>query len=195
MKDAVEDLEIEEEVAEDPDAPAEVLVPKRTVVSTEKKPKTYRTIAVAAPRVLVVFCGDPRFQGPVRQFLDNELGLKEGEYLPFVIRGGVASFTVMNFFSKEGKYVTEGAVNYIKQFGSIDKVILINHEDCGKYKLLQKSAPFFFEGVKDMRLRQRSDLLGVAQQLLALMPRHLEIEKYYASFSNSSKTEVVFEKQ
>ncbi len=106
--------------------------------------KTYTTTATAAPSVLVVCCGDPRFQGPIRQFLEKELGIKEGDYLPLIVRGGVASFTVSDFLPKEAKYVTEGATNYIQQFSSIGRVILINHEDCGKYKLLQKVAPFFF---------------------------------------------------
>jgi hypothetical protein len=158
-------------------------------------PKKYTTTATATPRVLVVFCGDPRFQGPIRLFLEEELGLKEGQYLPFVIRGGPASFTVSDFLPKEAKYVTEGATNYVHQFKSIDRVVLINHEDCGKYKLLQKAAPFFYMGMRSVLDRQVEDLTSVAKKLVAMFPRHLEVDKYMAKFANSERTEVIFEKQ
>lgn len=163
-------------------------------VIEKKEPKTYDTTPTATPRVLVVYCGDPRFQRPIREFLEQDLGIKEGEYLPFVIRGGVASFTVSGFLPKEAKYVTEGAVNYVKQFASIDRVILINHEDCGKYKLLQKTSPFFFTAVKNMVERQRTDLPSVANTLSGIFPRQLVIEKYFAKFANSNRTKVAFEK-
>ena len=159
------------------------------------KLKSYKTIPVATPRALVVFCGDPRFQGPIHQFLQEELGLKDGEYLPFVIRGGVASLTLQGFLPKEAKYATEGAIAYLKQFTSIGKVILINHEDCGKYKILQKVAPFFFQASQHVTDRQRADLVLVATMLGGLSPRHVVFERYFAKFADSNKSEVVFEKQ
>ena len=172
----------------------EIPIRRTEPVVEVRGPKAYQTTATATPRVLAIFCGDPRFQGPIRQFLEREIGVKEGQYLPFVIRGGAASFTVGNFFPKETRYVTEGAVNYVNQFSSIDRVILINHEDCGKYKLLQKAAPFFFTAVKNMVDRQRLDLASVAQHLLGVFPRHLVIEQYFAKFADSNRTSVVFEK-
>jgi len=44
--------------------------------------KTYPALPHPEPEAIVVFCGDPRFQSAIRSFIEDELGLHEGEYLP-----------------------------------------------------------------------------------------------------------------
>ena len=162
---------------------------------TEVKLRTYAITANTAPRVLVVFCGDPRFQSPVRQFLEKELGFKEGEYLPLVIRGGVASMLLSGFLPKEAKYVNGGIGDYLRQFESIERVILINHEDCGKYKILQRTAPFLITAGQSLTEKSKSDLALVKHLFGTISPRQVQIDTYFAKFANPNHTEVVFEKQ
>ncbi len=154
----------------------------------------YSIQPVAAPRALAVHCGDPRFQEPIAKFLAGELGLQSGQYVPLVVAGGVASLMAGDMLPKEAKFVREAVALYLDLFATLDRVILINHEDCGKYRALERTLPFYL-GARGQTLidRQRLDL---QQAVAALTARHgIAVESYYAAFSNPSHTLVHFEKQ
>ncbi len=180
-------------------APAEAIKPAPAPPASAPEkvpsgPKTYDIMATAAPTALVVHCGDPRFQAPIALFLKSELGLVPGEYIPLIVRGGVASLNLAEILPKEAKYPRETAKAYLETFGSMRRVVLINHEDCGKYKGLQKAMSFLFTSVEGIANRQVGDLHKVAEIILGFSPRHVEVEKYMAKFANSEHTKVKFEK-
>jgi len=156
----------------------------------------YSIIATAKPVALVLHCGDPRFQEAIRQFLETELGLDKGEYVPFVPAGGVASLSEPENFSHEFRYVRETTGFYINKFTTIKMVILINHEDCGKYRAMhQHLGDVFLKPFGDMRDRQRHDLSRALDAILGAASRELDAYPFFARFANEEKTEVVFERR
>jgi len=154
---------------------------------------TYPIQPVASPTTLSVFCADPRFDGPTRQFLHEELKIPDGGFVPMQIAGGAASFSLLEL-PKELKYVREAVRFYLGLFRSITRVIVISHEDCGKYRALQQALPHLLSLVPTMTDRQRADLQKASDAILALAPRQLTIERYYARFANPEHTQVRFEK-
>lgn len=159
------------------------------------EPRSYQIQPTVEPHTLVVHCGDPRFQEPIRRFLTEELGLKSVDYVPLVVGGGVAPLTEPFTIPKDAKYVREQMQFYAEHFGSIQRVVLINHEDCGKYKAMTKALPTMLSFVKNIPERQRQDLIKVGLDVTGFMPRRLEVEKYYARFANKERTQIVFDKQ
>lgn len=160
----------------------------------ESKVRTYPVLAAASPTTLILNCGDARFQVAIGQFIAEDLGLKDGEYVHVVVSGGVGSLCEPYTRPKEFKFVREMMELYLKRFSSIKKVVLISHEDCGKYKLLSKYVgPAFLHGFQTMSDRQRNDLHKVGIAVIGLFSG-VEIERYFLKFSNPEHTEAVFEK-
>ena len=50
----------------------------------------YEAMPEVAPQAVVVYCSAPRFQVAFDQFIEKELGLAKGEFIPLVIAGGAA---------------------------------------------------------------------------------------------------------
>jgi hypothetical protein len=156
--------------------------------------QAYAISPIATPRALAVYCGDPRFQEPIAKFLAGELGLAAGDYVPLVVAGGVASLMAGDLLPKEAKFVSEAIAMYLGLFASLDRVVLINHEDCGKYKTLARALPLFLrQREHTLADRQKQDLQHSAAALTA--DHGIAVESYYAAFSNPSRTLVRFEKQ
>jgi len=95
-------------------------------------------LAESKPQAIVVYCSDSRFQRAFREFVGNELHLKEGEYIPMVISGGVASLLGAAQAS-QGVQVHKRPDPVFFSSGStrFHRVILINHEDCRHYEALK----------------------------------------------------------
>lgn len=153
--------------------------------------RTYSVLPEAKPTVLVVHCGDPRFLGAIKQFLQDEHGLSDGDYIPFVPPGSVAQLSLPNARPKDFKVAREGIEFYLTHVASVRKVILINHEDCKKYGALVALPQFLF-GMKNVSERQRHDLQWASGVLEKLSGRPLEMKKYYLKYSNPEHTEAVF---
>jgi len=156
---------------------------------------TFSVLPAAAPEVLAIFCGDPRIQSPVNEFLHQTLGLTDGMYVPVTIPGGVASFTEASALPKEFKYVKEAVDFYIARFPSIQRIVLINHEDCAKYQALREKIGPFFRLAHDLTQRHVDDLAIVEKLLSAVLSRPVSIERYYARFANPEHTKLVFEER
>ena len=171
---------------------APLQAPPATATSTG--PRTYPVPTSVAPTALVVFCADPRFHDATERFVDEELGLHRHAYLPLEIPGGVASLTLTEL-PKEAKYVREAITFYLDHFQSINKVVLINHEDCRKYKALQEQLPRMTAFVRNLAERQHLDLVKVAELVLGLVSRHVTVERYYARFANAERTQITFDKK
>jgi hypothetical protein len=172
--------------------------PKTATTPKATEPKTYPVLQSANPTALALYCGDPRFQEAIEQFLEEELGLKKGQYVPLVPPGGAASLSeqLKRSLPKEFKFLSEAVQFYLKQFESISEVVVINHEDCRKYQALQKSLGSIFLRISEaMTDLQRQDLAEMLQTILGLTSRNVGVSRYYAKFSNPEKTQIIFEKQ
>ena len=55
--------------------------------------KTYPAFPHPEPKAIIIFCGDPRFLVATNSFITEELGFKEGEYLPLSLPGGISSLS------------------------------------------------------------------------------------------------------
>jgi hypothetical protein len=156
-------------------------------------PKTYPAFANPEPEAIVVFCGDPRFQSAIASFIAEELGLGAGQFLPFSVPGGVASLSEQFARPKDFKVLKEGLEFYLTRLRTIRKVILINHEDCKKYHdLCERLGPLSLinGNIPD---RQKSDLHKVTQVVSRILSEPIEIQRYYAKFTNPEHTQVTFE--
>ncbi len=72
----------------------------------EQAIKIYNLIE-AAPEAIVVHCSDPRFQRAFAEFIQNELALRSGSYIPLAISGGVGSLAEPLKLPKEFRFMKE----------------------------------------------------------------------------------------
>ena len=155
--------------------------------------KTYPAHPSAEPTTLMIYCGDSRFQEAFARFPEEELGLRRGEWMALVPPGGVASLTEPLAFPKEFKVLKDAIAFYVDHFASIRTIVIVNHEDCRKYKAMQKIVPLFFGPANDLLGRQRNDLPKVAQAILGFLGRPVQVKQYLAKFANPEHTQVVIE--
>jgi len=159
------------------------------------QPEHVYHLADARPQAIVVYCSDPRFQRAFREFIGKELHLAEGEYIPLIVSGGVASLSEPMRLPKEFKFMKERIEYFLGRFDSIRRIVLINHEDCRHYDALKNSlGAIFLQHLKHMTERQVRDLALVAKTLLGLGAPGLQVELYYASLVKNGATTVRFEK-
>ncbi|HAL57584.1 MAG TPA: hypothetical protein DCP63_14230 [Bacteroidetes bacterium] len=162
-------------------------------MTTERQQREYDAI-VSEPAAIIVHCSDPRFQKAFREFINIELGMTEGSYVPLVISGGVGSLSEPLKLPKEFKFMKERIEQFLRRFNSIKRIILINHEDCRHYELIRSAiGSLFLNRVRDMMERQTIDLRAVSRTLLGLLGVKIEVEMYYARFTGSDRKKIVFE--
>ena len=90
----------------------------------------YEAMPEAAPQAVVVYCSAPRFQVAFDQFIEKELGLAKGEFIPLVIAGGAGVLAHPERLPKEFSFMRERFELFRKNYPSIKRIVLINHEDC-----------------------------------------------------------------
>jgi hypothetical protein len=131
---------------------------------------------------VVIYCGDPRFQKAFRDFLENELRLKN--YVPIIIGGGIHPFGVRDLLPKNFKTLWE-QIKFFLEDGQIPRLIVINHQDCQWYRKFEGYAhgiPIFQKGIID---------LHAASQYLAKEFFNIKIETYMAKLKGK---EIFFER-
>jgi hypothetical protein len=133
--------------------------------------------------VLVVHCGDYRFQAAFHDFLSR--GLNLGTYDLMVIPGGPLSFTLDEHLPKY-RWAARKWLHFFVEVHKLSRVILIQHQDCGFYK----SMPASLFVSSDLRECQERDLRRVRDILSGELP-HLAVDMYYAGWDASDS--VVFE--
>lgn len=87
---------------------------------------------------MVLSCMDPRFQKPVHQHLKNKK--LTGKFSAFTIAGGSIGVT-NNKFKKWHSTFWENLETSIN-LHKINKLIVINHEDCGAAKIANNNKNF-----------------------------------------------------
>lgn len=158
--------------------------------------RLYSVVPDPKPGAIVIHCSDPRFQPAFEQFLQNELGLAKGHYVPIVVGGGAGVLGHPEQLPKEFKFLKERLEYYRSLFPTARRIILINHEDCRYYESLKSRVLAVLGsrfGLGRGCARQDFSLVSQAfQRLLA----HLgyQVEFYYARFADPEHKHVELER-
>jgi hypothetical protein len=156
----------------------------------------YEATPEAAPQAIVVYCSTPRFQMAFDQFIERELGLAKGQFIPVVVAGGAGVLAHPEKLPKEFKFMRDRFELLRRNYTSVKRVVLINHEDCAYYKMLAERIPGFLRPHADgpnHRPREDMELIGaIFHRLLAHLG--LDVELYYARFADGDPTKVIFER-
>jgi len=133
--------------------------------------------------VLVIHCGDYRFQGAFYEFLNRNLNLNEN-YDLMVIPGGPLSFTLFEYLPKYSWASWKWFRFFVERHG-IRRLILIQHQDCGWYKTM----PLHLHHSTEPRERQEQDLERVTNTLKRDFP-DLRVELYYAGWDAGDRVTI-----
>jgi hypothetical protein len=125
--------------------------------------------------VLVIHCGDYRFQGAFYEFLNHSLNLNEN-YDLMVIPGGPLSLTLFEYLPKFSWSTWKWFRFFVQKHG-IRRVILIQHQDCRWYQTM----PLHLHASPELRQRQEQDLGRITSTLKRDFP-DLKVELYYAGW-------------
>ena len=128
--------------------------------------------------VLVIHCSDHRFQGGMREFLDEGLGL-HANYDSLVVPGGPQCLVELQSLPKFAWASRKWSRTLIELHG-LQRLVLIAHQDCGWYKWLAKWDPT--PGA--VRQKQEEDLRAANEAARALEPR-LSVDLLYAGWDSS----------
>jgi len=156
----------------------------------------YEALPQAHPEAVVVYCGDPRLQTAFEPFIENELGLSKGQYIPVVVGGGAGVLANPERLPKEFKFMKDRFELIHRAFPSVKRAVLINHEDCIYYRLLAEKIPgFLTDDASKLRHRPGEDMdriAGVFDRLLSHFG--FQPEFYYAKFTDADHSRVTFDR-
>ena len=162
----------------------------------EEARATYAAVREAKPEAIIVYCSDPRFQTAFDEFIQKELGLAKGQFMPLIIGGGAGVLGHPEQLPKEFKFLKERFELYREVFPSLRRVVLINHEDCRYYEFLKtKLIGFLGQRFVISPEHARDDLALVSKAFKHLLP-HLgfAVEFFYARFADAQRSRIFFEK-
>ena len=158
--------------------------------------RIYAAVLDPKPSAIVIHCSDPRFQGAFEQFIEHELHLTTGQYIPIIVGGGAGVLGHPEQLPKEFKFLKERLEHYYRIFPTARRIILINHEGCRYYESLKARTL----GVLASRFgiapgHSREDLSLVARTF-RLFLGHLgySVEFYYAKFTDPEHTRIELER-
>ena len=156
----------------------------------------YEAMPHVHPEAVVVYCGDPRLQTAFVPFIEKELGLAKGQYIPVVVGGGAGVLANPEKLPKEFKFMKDRFELIHRAFPSVTRAVLINHEDCIYYRLLAEKIPgFLTNDISELRHRPGEDMDMIA----GVFHRHLahlgmKPELYYAKFAAADRSQVAFDR-
>ena len=130
-------------------------------------------------KAMVLSCIDPRFQSKVFNYLKKrKLG---GKYSSFTIAGAAVGITNKNF-KKWNKTFIENLSTSI-QLHKINRLIVINHKDCGAAKLVNGKNQF--NEVNENKIHEES--FKILKKILNKKFPKLYLEFYLMDLKNSMK--------
>ena len=156
----------------------------------------YEAMPHVHPEAVVVYCGDPRLQTAFVPFIEKELGLAKGQYIPTVVGGGAGALAYPQRLPKEFKFMKDRLELIHRAFPSVTRAVLINHEDCIYYRLLAEKIPgFLTDDVSALRHRPGADMdliAGVFHRYLAHLG--MKPELYYGRFVDNDHSQMAFDR-
>jgi hypothetical protein len=154
----------------------------------------YPATKETAPDAVVVYCSDPRFQTAFDGFIEKDLGLAKGQFVPLVVAGGANIFTNPLRLPKEFKFLKDRLEFFQEAFSSIKRIVLIGHEDC-RYCDSMKNKLFGFAGIdfKNLLEHHKAGLAVLPKMLTGILIPGKTIEIYYAKFKDPDQNEIIFE--
>lgn len=96
-------------------------------------PKVYYIIPSPTPSAIVVCCNDVRIQTAVRDFLEAECRLFDGDYVPMPVAGGPGRLLHPVVLNVDHRFMMSQILLHLEESPSIKLVICIGHEDCKWY--------------------------------------------------------------
>ncbi len=159
-------------------------------------PNVYEAMPEAAPQAVVVYCSAPRFQVAFDQFIEKELHLAKGQFIPLVIAGGAGVLAHPERLPKEFKFMRERFELFRRNYPSVRRVVLINHEDCAYYRMLAEKIPAFLGHHGDGPDHRAREDMGPIAAIFSRLLSHLGVqtEFYYAHFADPGHTQVTFDR-
>lgn len=130
-------------------------------------------------KAMVLSCIDPRFQSIVYNYLKKKK--LNGKYSSFTIAGAAIGVTADKFKKWHGTF-WENLETSIK-LHKINKLIIINHEDCGAAKIINKEKIYNFNDEKKIH---KISLIKIKKMFKKKYPR-LKIELNLAYLNNKIK--------
>ncbi len=95
-------------------------------------PKRYPMQNAVTPRALVVYCSDHRFQAAFRQFVEEDLALQVGHYIPLIVGGGAGTFAHPQL-EDEFSFVARRLSLHKQHSAELERIVMFTHEDCKYY--------------------------------------------------------------
>jgi hypothetical protein len=135
----------------------EKVVEVEPVPTTTSGKRLYK-LDLNPPEALVIHCAEPKYQRAFREFINNELGIRN--YAPVIIGGGVHAFGAQNFLPKNFKILWEQVKFFVKD-ARVRQIIIINHEGCQWYEKLKGFHPTI-----DLPIKGKLDLGRAARVIL-----------------------------
>jgi hypothetical protein len=156
----------------------------------------YEARPEAAPQAIVVYCSAPRFQTAFDHFIEQELGLAKGEFIPFVIAGGAGVLAHPQRLPKEFKFMRDRFELLRRTYPSVQRIVLINHEDCAYYRMLGEKLHDVLPPHADGRSTWPREDMALIGDIFTRLLAHLGVpaELYYARFADEDHTKVAFER-
>jgi hypothetical protein len=133
--------------------------------------------------ILVIHCGDYRFQAAFQEFLNRGLKLNEN-YDLMVIPGGPLSLTLFEYLPKFS-WASWKWLRFFMEKHAIRRLILIQHQDCAWYKTM----PAHLHDSAEPRKRQEQDLGRVKAAMKKDFP-NLTVELYYAAWDAADRVTI-----
>ena len=83
-----------------------------------------------------------------------------------------------------------------KNYPSIKRIVLINHEDCAYYRMLAEKIPAFLRDHGDGENHRPRGDMGLIGDIFHRLLAHLglQVELYYARFADPSHTQIAFDR-
>jgi hypothetical protein len=166
----------------------------RPIAESPPKPaNVFRAIVDPQPQAIVLTCSDPRFQSAFRQFIEERLGLAQGQYIPFTVAGSGGAMGRPDALPKEFKFMRDRFEMLLARYPTPRRLIVVNHEDCAYYRELSQKAAGL---VKPFHVHlPREDMPRIA----AVFPRllsHLgmQLEMYYARYVEGELAKIAIER-
>lgn len=161
-------------------------------ISRENKKMSiyYRALEKPEPKTLLTECIDTRFARASRQFSENELYINRDEDIIMRIAGGLTPLAHPIEMPSRFKYLKKQISFKCEKFPSIERIVVIGHQDCAYYTQVPDSigSCCYKNGDKrrngDMALR---DLPLIGSFLKVIFPQK-DIELYYAKLVNNNRS-------